>query len=132
MVASRLSKHEKAVRKAIEQEQEEARRDAEKTALERARDIEEKAKATIAEYEARAVAAERVAKLAGKVTKPERVLRLMDDPDHYFKDGKLNEKALAEDFPEYLPRSTAPEPDNSPARPGASIDDMIRRAGRGG
>ena len=131
MMASRLSKHEKAVRKQIEEEQAEARRQADLSAVERAKEIEQKAQAEIDAMRAQLVAAERRSLLAGKVTKPDRVLRLMDDPEKYFPNGSLDEKALAADFPEYLPRAASPQPENAPHRRGQTIDDMIRSKARG-
>lgn len=132
MIAGRLSSQEKAIRRKISEEQKEAERQAEMTATERAREIEAKAAKEIEALQQKLADAERLSMLAGKVTNPKRVLRLMDDPEHYFKNGSLDEKALAADFPEYLPRSTAPQPENRPHRPGGTIDDMIRSRARGG
>lgn len=97
----------------------EAKRKAEQSAEERAREAEERAEKALADAEARVKAAERRASLAGAVTNPERVMRLMDNPDDYFdENGKpLNEKILT-DFSEYAPKETGTSPVSSvrPAR----------------
>ena len=83
--------------------EDEAKRQAALTAEQRAVDAEAKAAAAIAAADARAVAAERRASLAGIVTKPERVLRLMDDVDRYFPDGVPDRDRILADFSEYTP-----------------------------
>ena len=98
----RLREREEAEKTAAE-----AKRQAEQTAEERARDAEAKAEAALAAAEARVLAAERKAALAGKVANPERVLRLMDDPEAYFDgaDPKVDDILAA--FPEYAPKNQA-------------------------
>lgn len=99
-------------REAAEKAATEAERRKKLTAEQRATEAEAKAQAAIAAAETRAQAAERRAELAGKVTNPERVLRLMDDPGMYFPDGALDTAALLRDFPEYAP---AAQPAKTPA-----------------
>lgn len=96
---TKLRAKEEAEEKAAE-----AKRQAELSAEERAKEAERRAEEAVQAAEARVLAAERRASLAGKVTNPDRVMRLMDDPSLYFDEsGALNEKALLDAFPEYAP-----------------------------
>src|SRR5690606_21464076 len=97
----------------------------------RIQEAEERAQEAIAAAEEKALQATRLAKLSQKVTKPERVLKLMDDPSEFFDaDGNLDEKKLLKEFPEYA-LNTATVPDIRPAgRVGASIEEQIRRQAR--
>jgi len=83
----------------------EAKRQAEMSADERAKEAERKAEKALADAEARVTAAERRAALAGKVQSPERVMRLMDDPEPYFPDGQPDFEKILADFPEYAPKT---------------------------
>ena len=118
--------------------QAEAKRQADLSAEERAAEAERKANEAIAAAEERVKNAERRSLLAGKVTNPDRVLKLMDDPSDFFDEkGVLDEKALAKEFPEYMPqRSNATGGSSHENRPlgrlAASIDDQIRKQARGG
>lgn len=96
---TKLREKEEAEAKAAED-----KRKAELTAEERAKEAERKAEEAVRAAETRALAAERRASLAGKVTNPDRVLRLMDDPTEFFGEGgEVNTDALAAAFPEYMP-----------------------------
>lgn len=97
----------------------EQRRQAQLTADQRAAEAEAKAKRAQEEAEAKIAHAQRLVALAGKVTHPERVLRLMDDPTAYFDDGTPDLDRIRADFPEYAPAAQADRP--PPARaPGAA------------
>ena len=98
----------------------EAKRQAEMTAEERAKEAERRAETALAEAEARVQKAERRAALAGKVSNPDRVLRLMDDPESYFDGTEPNLDAILSDFAEYAPskRQSAPAPEGTPGPSG--------------
>lgn len=96
-----------AIRAQQEAEAEE-RRKAALTAEERAREAEAKAAKAQADADARVQRAERLAALAGKVSHPDRVLRLMDDPTAYFDGTTPDLERITADFPEYMPQATAP------------------------
>lgn len=102
---TRLREREEAETKA-----EEEKRKAEQSAEDRAKDAEKRAKEALEAAEARVQAAERKAALAGKVTHPERVLRLMDDADEYFDGTEPDEEKILSDFPEYAPKAAGPTP----------------------
>src|SRR5690606_29528318 len=93
---TRLRDREKA-----EKEAEEAKRQAELTAEQRAAEAEAKAAKALEEAEARVRTAERKAALAGKVSNPDRVMRLMDDPEQFFDGADPKLDAILEAFPEY-------------------------------
>lgn len=97
---TKLREREEAEAKAAE-----AKRQAELSSDERAKEAERKAEQALADAEARVTAAERRASLAGKVTSPARVMRLMDDPDTYFPNGDPDIDAILRDFPEYTPNA---------------------------
>lgn len=105
------------------------------SAEERIQRIQEEAQAAVEEAEQKAVSATRMAALSGKVSRPDRVLKLMDNPEKFFdEDGNVDEKKLQESFPEYAIRPRgASVVDNRPAgKVGTSIDETIRRQARGG
>jgi hypothetical protein len=109
---TKLREREEAELKAAEE-----KRQAELTAEQRAQEAEAKAQKALEAAEARVQAAERRAALAGKVSNPERVMRLMDDPEPYFPDGQPDMDAIRRDFPEYAPdkpHSTPVTPANAP------------------
>jgi hypothetical protein len=121
MVADRISKNEKSLRKKLDEEQAEAKRQAALSAEERAKELEAKLAEAEKASEARVQAAERRAALAGKVSNPERVLKLMDDPEAYFDGTTPNVEAILRDFPEYAAtqeRVTAPSAAGAPAAAG--------------
>lgn len=96
----------------------EARRKAQLTADQRAVEAEAKAQRAQEDAEAKIAHAQRLVALAGKVTHPERVLRLMDDPTEYFDGSTPDLDRIRGDFPEYAPAAQADRP---PARaPGAA------------
>lgn len=99
---TRLREKEQAEAKAAEE-----KRQAELTAEQRATEAEQKAAKALEEAEARVKAAERKAALAGKVSNPDRVMRLMDDPNEYFDGANPKLDAILEAFPEYTNRPTA-------------------------
>jgi len=100
----RLREREEAEKAAAE-----AKRQAEQTAEQRATEAERKATEALQAAEARVQAAERKAALAGRVANPERVLRLMDDPDAYFDGLEPKVDAILAAFPEYaLKNQSAP------------------------
>lgn len=102
---TRLREREEAEVKAAE-----AKRKAEQSAEERAAEAEKRAQEALEAAEKRVQAAERKAALAGKVTHPERVLRLMDAPDEYFDGSEPDEEKILADYPEYAPKPAGPTP----------------------
>lgn len=99
------------LRKQIEAELEQRRKEAEMSELERAKAELERVRAEAEQARATALNAERRASLAGIVSNPERVLKLMGtDIANYFVDGKPNIEAINKDFPEYRPQATGPSP----------------------
>ena len=99
-------------------ELEEKEKAANMTLEERVKAAEQRAKQAEADAKAQILRAERRAALASKVTNPDRVLKLMDDPDSYFDGNEPNLEQIVADFPEYAPqKSTAP---SSPPGAGGS------------
>lgn len=82
----------------------EAKRQAELTAEQRAAEAEAKAAKALEEAEVRVRDAKREAKLAGNVSNPERVMRLMDNAEEFFDGVEPNVAAILEAFPEYAVR----------------------------
>lgn len=78
------------------------------TTDERLKAAEERAAKAEADATARILLAERRAALASKVSHPERVLRLMDDPDAYFDGNEPQIDRIVADFPEYAIKSSTP------------------------
>jgi hypothetical protein len=105
-----------AIRRNAEAEAKKAAEDAAKKAAmdetERARVEREEAIKRADESDARAIRAERRAELAGQVTSPEKVLKLIgSETEKYFsEDGKPNLEAIYTDFPEYKPATPSKEP----------------------
>ena len=107
---------------AAKRAEEDTRRQAELTIEQRARETEEKAQEAVAAAEERVRAAERRANLAGRVTNPERVIRLMDDPSAYFDGDTPKLEDILRDFPEYDTQKAraAPAPDSpNPVKSGS-------------
>jgi hypothetical protein len=141
--AAKYRTEAKDLRSQIETEAE-AKRKAELTAEERAREAEAKAERAERDAAERVLAAERRAALAGKVTKPERVLALIgtDDVERYFDGATPNLEAILADFGEYAPdaagagSSTAPAAARGAAsaapRSPASIEEQSTQALRSG
>lgn len=99
------------MRKELEAELEAKRKEAEMSELERAKAELERVRAEAEQARATALNAERRAALAGLVSNPERVLKLMgNDVEQYFADGKPNSEAIIKDFPEYRPQAAGPTP----------------------
>jgi chromosome segregation ATPase len=111
---TRLREKEESEQKAAEEA-----RQAELTAEERAREL--KAKLEEAERDAnnRVMTAERKSQLAGQVSNPNRVLKLMENHEEYFDGVEPNIEKILEDFPEYAPQKeeprAAPAPQGAPA-----------------
>lgn len=104
------------------------------TAEERAKAAEERAAKAEADAEARVLAAERRAALSGTVTNPERVLRLMDEPDTYFDGSSPDVERILEDFPEYTAKSSSPSSApgaGGPAPRAPSVDPASAALARG-
>lgn len=78
------------------------------TTEERLKAAEERAAKAEADAKLRILTAERRAALASKVTNPERVLRLMDDPDAYFDGTEPQIDRIVADFPEYQIKASTP------------------------
>ena len=110
--AAKWRKEAQQLRAQQEQEADE-RRKAQMTAEDRAREAEARAAQAQADAQAATERAQRLVALAGKVTHPTRVLRLMDDPTVYFDGDDLDIDRLLADFPEYAPQ----QQDQSPAPP---------------
>lgn len=91
-------------------------RDAKLSTEERLEAAEKRAKEAEEKANARILAAERRASLAATVSHPERVLRLMDDPDAYFDGTDPHREKILADFPEYSLKPAS----SSSATPGAS------------
>jgi len=100
-----------------EQAAEEEKRRAEQTAEERARELQEQLERAERDANMRVMTAERKSQLAGKVTNPNRVLKLMEDHEEYFDGVEPNVDRILEDFPEYAPKQD--EPKSAPAPQGA-------------
>jgi hypothetical protein len=110
---TRLREREEAEQKALEEQ-----RRAEQTAEERARELQQQLEAKEREAHQRVLTAERKAQLAGRVSNPNRVLKLMEDPDEYFDGVEANLDRILEDFPEYAPThnaKVAPAPTGAPS-----------------
>ena len=124
---TRLREREEAEQTAADE-----KRKAEQTAEERAKDAEKRAEEALAAAEKRVQTAERKAALAGKVTQPDRVLRLMDNPDEYFDGAEPDVDRITKDFPEYTPKHAGSTPvdgarPRSGKEPPASIGDAINQ-----
>ncbi|MDR9391966.1 MAG: hypothetical protein RI554_08045 [Trueperaceae bacterium] len=109
---TRLREKEEAEQQAAEEA-----RQAELTAEERARELQEKLEDAERRANERVMTAERKSQLAGQVSNPNRVLKLMEDPNEYFDGVEPNVEKILEDFPEYAP--TKDEPRAAPAPQGA-------------
>lgn len=109
---TRLREKEEAEQAAAEE-----KRRAEQTAEERARELQERLEETERQAQERVMTAERKSHLAGKVTNPNRVLKLMENHDEYFDGATPNVDRILEDFPEYTPKQD--EPKSAPAPQGA-------------
>lgn len=96
-----------AADKARTEKDAEAKRLAELTAEQRAKEFEEKSKTLEADYNAKLLAAQRKAELAGKVSNPERVLKLMDNIEQYFDGAAPKLDAILKDFGEYSVKAAA-------------------------
>lgn len=78
------------------------------TLEERVKAAEQRAKQAEADAKAQILRAERRAAIASKVTNPDRVLKLMDDPDSYFDGSEPQIDRIVGDFPEYAIKSSTP------------------------
>lgn len=104
------------------------------TTDERLKAAEQRAAEAEANATAKVLAAERRAALAAKVTHPERVLRLMDDPDAYFDGTEPDLDRIAGDFPEYAvkgPTAAAVPGAGGSAPRSAPLDDASAALARG-
>lgn len=104
------------------------------SAEERAKAAEARAEKAEAEASAKILAAERRAALAGTVSHPDRVLRLMDDPDGYFDGTSPDVEKILEDFPEYHAKSSSPSSApgaGGPAPRAPSVDPATAALNRG-
>lgn len=106
LIAREKKKAEQAARKAIEDE----RKKAEMTEAEKAKAEQAETAKKLAEAEARAVAAERRATLAGKVADPVAALKLLDEEQHLDADGNVKVEALLKTYPFLAPTPTGPTP----------------------
>jgi len=105
------------------------------TTEDRLKAAEDRATKAEADANARILLAERRAALASKVSHPERVLKLMDDPDSYFDGPEPQVDRIVADFPEYAIKS-APAPAPVPGAGGsaprqAPLDDASAALQRG-
>jgi hypothetical protein len=87
---------------------------------ERVKAAEQRAKQAEADAKAQILRAERRAALASKVTNPDRVLKLMDDPDSYFDGSEPNLEQIVADFPEYAPPTPKTSAPSTPPGAGGS------------
>lgn len=121
MMADRLAKHEKALKKTWEQQLAEEKRKAEQTAEERAKELELKLSEREAEIErARREASDRVA-LAGKVHDLDYAIYKLGDGEPYRKDGALDVAAFLEANPTLQAQPT-PKPGPAPTTAGGGTD----------
>lgn len=114
------------------EEQEKARTMTVEERLKAAEERAEKAEASALE---RILRAERLAALAGKVSHPDRVLKLMDDPDAYFDGSTPKIDKIVGDFAEYAPPKSS-TPASVPGAGGsaprqAPLDDASAALARG-
>jgi Domain of unknown function (DUF4355) len=105
----------------------EAKRLAEMTAEQRAKEFEEKAKTLEADYAQKVLDAQRKAELAGKVSNVDRLLKLMDKPETYFDGATPKLEAILKDFPEYAAKaiSTAVEGANGSKSGSVDLDKAV-------
>lgn len=106
LIAREKKKAEKAARESIDAE----RKKAEMTEAERLKADKAEADRKVAEAEARAVAAERRASLAGKVADPVAALKLLDEEAHLDDEGNVLVEALLKTYPFLAPQQAGPTP----------------------
>ena len=106
LIAREKKKAERAAREAVEAE----RAKADMTEIERAKATQAEMTQKLADAEARAVAAERRASLAGRVADPIAALKLLDEDAHLTDDGSVNVDALLQTYPFLAPQQSGPTP----------------------
>lgn len=107
MMADRIAKNEKAIRKQLEDEHKKSLERANMDEVERIKaELEDERKAK-ADLEARATRAERKASLVGKVADAEAALKLVDPDQHLNEDGAVDHEALLETYPFLKPQTNA-------------------------
>jgi hypothetical protein len=106
LIAKEKAKAAKAAREEVEAE----RKKAEMTEADKLKADQAEAAKKLAEAEARALAAERRAALAGKVADPTAALKLLDEEKHLDGDGNVNVDALLKTYPFLAPAPQGPTP----------------------
>lgn len=112
--AKRLERERETAKKEFEDQQAEAKRQAELSAEEKAKELEKKLSDQQKDFAAKEARLERKSKLLGKVSNAERVLALMEfdgKTDEFFSGNEPNFEAILKAFPEYA--TTEPGPDES-------------------
>lgn len=113
MMADRLAKHERSLKKTWETEKAEIERRAKLDEAERLKAEKEELENLLKSERAERVKTQQLASLTGKVTDPEYALyKANQNPDKYLKDDSINADALLKDYPNL---SIQPEPKPGPA-----------------
>ena len=117
MVTARLSKHEKALRKQMEEEQAEARRKAEQTAEERAAEAERKLEEAMKKVEEREMLATLRMNLAGKVRDVDyAIFKASQGGDFVNEDGSIQVDRYLKAFPDQAVAQPGPAPTKAGGR----------------
>jgi hypothetical protein len=126
MIAARISKHERALRKTWEEQQADEKRKAQQTAEERAAEAERKATEAIERANAQVRAANQRAALAGKVRDLDyAIFKLGQKPDEFTDDdGNVNAEAFLKAYPDLVLAQSGPAPIKPGGKPGADKPDM--------
>lgn len=124
IISERLERDRKAREAEAKQKAEREKMDAEQRAQAEKKEAEERAAAA----EARALAAERRAALAGHVVDPAAAIKLLDPEKHLDRDGNVVVEKLLKDFPFLAPQQQPKGPSapgaggTHPANPGNPLD----------
>lgn len=130
IITSRLTKHERALKKSWEDQQADARRQAELSAEERAKEAEKKASEVMAQAEAKLQEAGRRAALAGKVRDVDYALfKVAQDENLFDKEGNVDVTKYLKAYPDQTVARPGPAPTSAAGGSTEKVDmnTLLRR-----